>query len=177
MSWPLRKQYPRILSISASSKGLAFALLEGQITLVDWGVKSVKGDRNAQSVRKVKELMSHYKSEILVLERHSSKSKRSERVQTLTRELFKLAKRHNVSAEFVSWEQVSRCLSSNAEARKDDVAELIAKRFPDELGFRLPQKRKAWMSEDSRMGIFIAIALAIAARSVRNRGQQRTMGA
>jgi hypothetical protein len=37
-------------------------------------------------------------------------------------------------------------------------------RFPEELGHRLPPKRKPWMSEDYRMGIFDAVALAFATR-------------
>jgi hypothetical protein len=33
--------------------------------------------------------------------------------------------------------------------------------FPEELSFRLPPKRKPWDSEDPRMGMFEAIALAL----------------
>jgi hypothetical protein len=41
---------------------------------------------------------------------------------------------------------------------------IIAKRFPEELGSRLPPERKPWMSEDSRMNIFDAVALALVFR-------------
>jgi hypothetical protein len=36
--------------------------------------------------------------------------------------------------------------------------------FPDELSTRLPPKRKPWKSEDSRMDIFDAVALAVVFR-------------
>ena len=48
------------------------------------------------------------------------------------------------------------------------MAELLAKKFPDELASRLPPKRKPWKSEDSRMDIFDAVALAVAFRMSSN---------
>jgi len=53
---------------------------------------------------------------------------------------------------------------------KDGVAEIIAKQFPDELGSRLPPQRRPWTSEDYRMGIFDAMALALAFRKVKKQG-------
>jgi len=44
------------------------------------------------------------------------------------------------------------------------VSEIVAKRFPDELGAKLPPKRKAWMKEHYQMGIFDAVALAVVFR-------------
>ena len=52
---------------------------------------------------------------------------------------------------------------------KHALAELLAKRFPNELGFRLPPKRRPWMSEDYRMDIFAAISLALAFRLTRKK--------
>ncbi|MCX6925726.1 MAG: hypothetical protein NT154_21315, partial [Verrucomicrobia bacterium] len=47
---------------------------------------------------------------------------------------------------------------------KHALAEIIAQRFPEELGFRVPPKRRPWMSEDFRMDIFDAVALALMVR-------------
>jgi hypothetical protein len=44
---------------------------------------------------------------------------------------------------------------------KNEIARFIAARFP-ELARSLPPERKPWMSEDSRMAIFDAAALAFA---------------
>lgn len=41
------KQF-RILAIVPSYRGFGFVILEGQDTLVDWGVKTVKGNKNVQ---------------------------------------------------------------------------------------------------------------------------------
>ena len=43
---------------------------------------------------------------------------------------------------------------------KQEIAIAIAERFP-ELAPRLPRSRKPWMSEDYRMSIFDAVALAL----------------
>jgi hypothetical protein len=40
----------------------------------------------------------------------------------------------------------------------------IATRFPDELGSRVPPKRKAWTSQNARMDIFDAVGLVVAFR-------------
>ena len=42
----IRSKHFRILAIAPSSRGFGFAVLEGQEKLVDWGVKSIKGDKN-----------------------------------------------------------------------------------------------------------------------------------
>ncbi|MEI6076398.1 MAG: hypothetical protein WCS94_12525 [Verrucomicrobiota bacterium] len=50
----------------------------------------------------------------------------------------------------------------NEKGTKQELAELLARRFPDELASRLPPKRKVWMNPDDRMDIFDAVALAVA---------------
>ena len=44
---------------------------------------------------------------------------------------------------------------------RQEMAESLAKAFPDELASRIPIKRKAWTSEDTRMDIFDAVGLAV----------------
>ena len=52
------------------------------------------------------------------------------------------------------------------------MAEMIAMQFPDELASRLPPKRKPWKSEDARMDIFDAVALAVVFRMFCNPSSQ-----
>jgi hypothetical protein len=49
----------RILAIAPSTRGFGFAVSEGE-TLVNWGVKSVKGDKNTQCLLKIEEMLVHY---------------------------------------------------------------------------------------------------------------------
>jgi len=151
----------RVLAIAPSTRGFGFAVLEGQETLVDWGVKSVQGSKNAGCLKKVGEIITHYQPTVLVLQDVSSKgSRRSPRIRTLSRQLIRMASRRKVSVKLLSKEKVKEIFFGEGPGTKYALAEIIAKRFPAELGFRLPPKRRPWMSEDSRMDIFDAVALA-----------------
>jgi hypothetical protein len=75
-----------------------------------------------------------------------------------------MAETRKISVNLFSQEQVRRTYFADGLGTKQEIAELIAQRFPDELGSRLPQKRKAWMSEKYQMGIFDAVALAVMLR-------------
>jgi hypothetical protein len=67
----------------------------------------------------------------------------------------------NVTVKLFSREQVRRVFFANGQGTKQAPAEILAKRFPEELGSRLPPKRRPWMSEDYRMDIFDAVSLAL----------------
>lgn len=161
----LLPKYPRILAIAPSTRGFGFALLEGLDTLVDWGVKSVKGDKNARSLAKVDELIAHYQPDVMVLQGTSTKdSRRSPRIRTLSKQIISLAASHKVRVSLFSREQVRQTFFAEDQGTKYALATILADKFPDELGFRLPPKRRPWMSEDSRMGIFDAVALVMVLR-------------
>jgi Holliday junction resolvasome RuvABC endonuclease subunit len=153
----------RILAVAPSSRGFGFAVLEGRETLVDWGVKSVTGDKNTQSLAKVEELITHYHPAVMVLQ-DTATSRRSARIRELGQRIVALAGNRNVSAALFSREQVRRVFFAKGQGTKHALAEIVAKRFPEELGVRLPPKRQPWMSEDYRMDIFDAVSLALAFR-------------
>jgi Holliday junction resolvasome RuvABC endonuclease subunit len=158
-------KYPRILAIAPSTRGFGFALLEGLDMLVDWGGKSAEGDKNSQSLAKVEGLIAHYQPDVMALQDTSTKnSRRSVRIRTLSQQIITLAATRKVNVVLFSREQVRRVFFANGQGTKHALAEIIAKRFPEEMGSRLPPKRRAWMSEDSRMDIFDAVALAVMPR-------------
>ena len=53
---------------------------------------------------------------------------------------------------------------ADGEGTKHALAEILAKRFPEELATRLPPKRRPWTSEDYRMDILDAVALVLVFR-------------
>lgn len=156
------KQF-RILAIATSYRGFGFAVLEGQNTLVDWGVRNVEGNKNAQSLKRVEELIAQYQPGVLVLQ-DIEDSRHSRRLKTLSRKIIAMAKACKVSVKLFSHEQLQRIYFGDGEGTKHALAEMIAKRFPEELGSRLPPKRKPWVSEYYQMDIFDAVALALAFR-------------
>jgi Holliday junction resolvasome RuvABC endonuclease subunit len=158
----LRLNDVRVLAIAPSTRGFGFAVLEGPETLVDWGVRTVRGDKNVRCVAEVNHLIELYQPNMIVLENCTAKnSKRHERIRKLIRGIAALAKSRGIKTERFSRTQVRCAFSANCSATKEQIAEAIGERFPDELGSRLPPHRQPWMSEDYRMTIFDAVALAL----------------
>ena len=152
----------RLMAIAPSTRGFGFAVLDGEETLVDWGVKSVKGDKNAGSLAKAEKLIAHYLPDAIVLEDHSDEqSRRAARIKRLSRDIIGVATTRKVKVKLFTRAQVRNLFFADGLGTKEALAEIIAKRFPEELGDRLPPKRRPWMSEDCRMDLFAAVALAL----------------
>src|SRR5882672_9399678 len=95
----------RILAIAPSTRGIGFAVMEGQATLVDWGVQLVKGDKNARSLERVEALIDHYHPEVLVVEDHTT-TRRSDRIRELGQQIITLGKARKVRVTVFTRKQV-----------------------------------------------------------------------
>jgi Holliday junction resolvasome RuvABC endonuclease subunit len=155
----------RALAVDPTSRGLGFAVLEDRDRLVDWGGKQTTSkNRNAQCVAAVVALVRSYEPDLLVLEDCAApRSHRCGRVQDLIRELRRVAASHTLPVLLVSPPALRETCAGSPRATKREVALALAKRFP-ELARQLPSPRKPWMSEDARMSVFDAVALAVTAR-------------
>lgn len=100
----------RLLAIAPSSRGFGYAVLEGQKSLVAWGVKRVeKGDKNKQSLAKVKKLIVQFQPDNLVMQNASTKcSRRAPRIKALSRRVIALAASQNLKVKLFSDKQVKR---------------------------------------------------------------------
>ena len=155
----------RILAIAPASRGLGFAVIEGKEKLVNWGVKGIKKNKNADSLQKLKELIEEYRPHMLIFENYSAKgSRRSPRVRKLGQEILVMARAQKIKVKLFSRKEVMESFFQDRKATKDALAGILAKKFPEELGNRLPRKRRAWDSEHSRMPFFEAVSLAMAFR-------------
>jgi len=148
-----------VFAVFPSARGFGYAVFEGPKSLVDWGVKGVRGrQKNLASLTKVRELLAFYRPDVLVLEDYEGHgSRRARRIEIL----------FNLIAAHAEGEGMRTASFSRAEVRdsfgltaKREIAESIVREFP-ELEPRLPPVRRIWMSEDRRMNIFDAAALAI----------------
>lgn len=162
----INQKHFRLLAIAPSTGGVGFAVLEGPETLVDSGVKRVKGDnKNAQSLKKVEELIAHYQPGTLVLEDAAAKgSRRSPRIRRLCQQIIKMAESHKVNVKLYSRDQVMKTFFPDRQGTKYALAEIVAQRFFEQLGFQLPPKRKTWESEPRPMALFDAVAVVLMPR-------------
>ena len=153
----------RILAIAPSSRGFGFAVLEEGKILVDWGVRSIRTDKNRGALKKAEAMIAHYDPAVLVLPNAAAEgSRRSSRIRKLIAEITAVSTRRKMKVDLMSRNQVIAAFFEDGAGTKHTVAQVLARRFPQELSHRLPPKRKPWNSEDYRMGIFDAVALAFA---------------
>ncbi len=157
------KRHSFTLSVAPTTRGIGYCAIENPGSLVDWGLKAVTGDKNVESLKKVRELIEYFCPTRLVLQDVSKPDcRRADRIVRLSEAIILLAKKCAVKVTLVSNSQIRKHFFGNKRGTKYKIACLLAERFPEELQVRLPRKRKPWMSEDSRMDIFDAISIAIA---------------
>jgi len=151
-----------VLAVFPSTRGFGYALFEGPEVLVDWGIKTVRGGKkNDASLRRIQELLDLYRPDTLIVEDYKGAgSRRAERIQKLIDAAIGLATKQRIVSQSFSRADIRTCFSHRGALSKRQIAETLAREFP-ELGPRLPPLRKIWMSEDARMNIFDAAALAM----------------
>jgi len=158
----------RILSIAPTTRGFGYAVLEGENSLVAYGGKTVttkKRNKTNRSLALIEKMIIQYRPDVLVLYDVRAKGiYRHPRIKELHRLVVKLAKRHKLKTAAISGGDVRRLLLGDLKGTKHGAAELLAKRFPDELASRLPTMRKCGHNEDRRMDIFDAVGLVVAFR-------------
>lgn len=160
--------YPRTLAIAPSARGFGFAVMDGFDALVNWGVKGASGNKNQETLKKVRLLIEHYDPELVVMSDLDS-SRRAPRINRLHRQLVQLIGDQGVKIVHFPIERVRQLILKTDQGTKHDLALALADRYPDELALRVPAKRKLWQSEDSRLDMFEAVALALMVRITRAR--------
>jgi Holliday junction resolvasome RuvABC endonuclease subunit len=157
-----RSKYIQVLGIAPSSFGCGFAVMEAKNKLIAWGVKTVEGgNKNERCLSKVGDLIAHYQPTVIAIEDTRPKeSRRSSRIRGLIEGIVIMAKDEKIKVKRYSRKQVNLGFLSDENGAKYALAECLAARFPEELFSRLPPKPKLWTSDDCRMDIFDAVALA-----------------
>ena len=156
-----RKRYDLVLAIHLQSRGFAFVLFEGWLSPVDWGVFEARGaGKNARCLTRIASLLELHTPYVLVLQDTSERgTRRANRIRELNRRVAELAGQHDMLVRTYSRAQVAEYFEDLGAITKHRIAETIAKHIPALKSF-VPPARKPWMSENARMGIFDAAALA-----------------
>src|SRR6266536_5529454 len=99
--------------------------------------------------------------DVLVLQDTSERGTlRARRIRHLNEAIGTLAETQGIPVVAYSRAQVRACFAALGSPTKAGIAEAIAKHIPAFDRF-LPPRRKLWMSEDARMGLFDAVAVAL----------------
>lgn len=153
----------RIFSLDPTTKGFGYAVFELPFRLIDWGLARITGDKYAGAVSHFENLLDRFRPDVVVLEDATAPgSRRNPRVRRLIDTLAKVARDRGVKVSTVARKAMLEHFAPDGEqATKQSVARRLAEFFP-ELAPHLPPPRKPWQSQDERMAIFDALALAVA---------------
>lgn len=155
----------RAFALDPTTRGLAFAVLEGPERLIDWGHTGVPGKDVSHFLAHLEQIAVRYRPDLLVLEEPSG-SFRRERVREWLAWAEEWAAEKGLAVAAVSRQAVKDHFSGSGTT-KHEIATAISRLFP-ELKPQLPRKRKIFDAEDRRMAIFSAVSFALAALSERS---------
>jgi hypothetical protein len=152
----------RIFALDPTTKGFGYALLETPYRLVDWDMAHIEGEKNSGAALRFEELLDQYRPDVVVLEDPAAPgSRRRPRVQKLLGQLRDIARERGIAIHMLPRLAVIECFSSpEKRATKYSITQNLAETFP-ELAEKMPKRRKIYQSEDERIAIFDALALAV----------------
>lgn len=152
-----------VLALYPFSRGFSFVLFEGPYSPIEWGVKDIRGkERNALTFEACKQLLGRLQPDILVLQDcHREKpAYRSERIRRLHWLIAGHAQSEAIELHAYTRKDVRACFASAGAATRYEIAQVLASQLRA-FKLRLPPKHtKIWKSEDPRMSLFDAAALA-----------------
>jgi Holliday junction resolvasome RuvABC endonuclease subunit len=153
----------RILAISPSSCGFGYAVMEGKGRLVAYGNMVIKKNKNARVMLHAEKIIARYQPNVLAIQDVNGKgTHRHLRIKKLHQKVITLAEKDKIKVLKLSNRELRNSLLGNVRGTKYEMAEMLAKQFPDQLASRMPKKRKDWTSEDARMDSFDAVGLTVA---------------
>ena len=150
----------RMFAIQINCRGFGYVILEGTDRLVDWGVKQVTRSGQGRTIEVVADIIRQYRPHLVLLEDiFSEAQRRSPRAVLVTRHIAEFLEEHGLNCRLVPTIVVVDSFRRWGAQTKQERARMIADMLPI-LAPHLPPPRRPWMSEDSRMSIFSAAALA-----------------
>ena len=155
----------RILGISLRSQRLGFAIIEGSVELVHWGMIYYEKNQDARisaASKRVAVLLERFVPSVLAIERSKTEKAHSpENLELLYRTIRREASRSSVPMFMFTRIKVREAFQDFGVGSKDEIMALLGRMFP-ELQPNLPPKRRLWEPEHFSMPMFDAVALAVA---------------
>lgn len=151
----------RILAVFPTTFGFGFVVFEGPLRLVDWGVKRIASKDHNENLTKIEACVEWFEPDTLVVENIAGGgSSKSKRIARLIRTVARRARKQRIHVEAFSRDRIRQAFSAVGATTKHEIATVVAKDY-EPLAPLLPTKRRIWMTENPRMGVFDAAALAL----------------
>ena len=154
-----RRLVVRIVGVVSTTHGFAYAVTEGPRHLVASGQRAASPSLS-DAVRRFGNVISKARPLFVAFDRDSGQRK-GRRGRQFVRAVSAVCEAHGVMLIAIGRTEIRR-LSKQGRPSKWDIGDIVATWFP-EIASKLPPRRKPWESENDRIGIFMAIAAAVAA--------------
>jgi len=153
----------RVMTVFPNKCGIGHAVFESPRFPVEWGICDVRGDdRHRKAVSRIKRLVDRYSPDMLVLRDLADiRLKRGRRHYRLLKALEELGKSRGISTMRFSRAEIRRSFDSLRSPSRHAIVHAIVAQIPTFEAY-IPPVRKIWQTEDRRMVLFDAAALALA---------------
>jgi hypothetical protein len=148
------------LGVALTRQGFSWIAFDGPLHIYNWNSPSPRDDKNRKCVREFERLIDRLQPELIVLEDLTLETFRSKRVLQLHQLFLASAREHHIDIVCYRREHVRSCFSTVGATTHQEIAEAIARQFPD-LSHRIPRKRRSWECSGRRLGLFCAAALVL----------------
>ena len=155
----------RILAIVIRSQRIGFAVVEGSLELLHWGMiyyEKNECTRVRAAAKRIEALFARFVPSVVAIESSADeKALNPHGLRSIYQKIRKEAAHCSAPERLLSRINVREGFRDLGVQSKDDIAALLARMFP-ELQSKLPPKRKIWKREHFSMPLFDAVALAVA---------------
>ena len=149
---------PLVLSFFFNTNGFGYAVFEGVVAPVDWGIKEV--EKKADYYEQARLILHLFDPTVIVLQDCAGALSRcTDFIRRLVAKVAALAKKKGIRVVRYSRADIRTCFAYYGARSKDEIAREIAKLLP-EFERLVPRMRGAWRREHYRMVLFDALALA-----------------
>src|SRR5579862_8335559 len=134
------------LAIHPTSRGFGWALFEGPLMPVDWGLATVKAKRSAHSLERFERLLDRYKPTVVVFEQFEQRpSRRHERIRDLCHRMIRLANGRGIHTPIYSRDTVRECFEHCGSKTRHGIALSVADQI-EIFRHRLPRNAVAGLA-------------------------------
>lgn len=155
------KQPSVVLAFYPHARGFAYTLFLGPNRPIDCGMTDVRAKQDLNSIaRRLERLLDRTQPEVLVL-REIPKPREDKRSGRILEAMFDCGQRRGLPIIAISRMEIRQAFAHLRAPTRLAIANEITRNMPLLVGF-VPPGRKIWNGEDRRMGLFDAVALALA---------------